>query len=61
MDERTVEILNIIIQSGPITGPEILKLCRHSMNIKTLRANIERLNLLLAQIGDGTLQIESIR
>lgn len=61
MDERTVEVLNIIIQSGPITGPEILKLCRHSMNIKTLRANIERLNLLLAQIGDGTLQIESIR
>lgn len=61
MSERATEILNIIIQSGPISGPEILKQCQIPMNIKTLRNEIVHLNHLLAQIGDGTLQIELVR
>lgn len=57
MDEKAIEILNVILTDGPLSGPKILELMDHTINIKTLRKIIDRWNSFFASIGDGSMQI----
>lgn len=61
MDEKALKVLEIIINYGPISGPDILKYLNRSVNIKTIRTIIERWNHFFASIGDGRMQIENVR
>lgn len=64
MDEKAIKILEIIVTSGPITGPDIsqkLEAMGIHMNIKTVRQVIQDWNYLFSQMGDGTMHISGQR